>query len=89
MPTKARSELLHKLNAAVENAQGNKPCKLCVALEQLDLETRDGVRRAIAARRPDGKRAIGPVPLTKFLQEGGIEVGSHTVERHLRENHDE
>lgn len=83
------SELVHKLNALVEDAQGKKPCKLCVALAALDPQIQNGVKRAIAARRPDGKRAIGPVKLTSILQDSGIDVGSYSVERHLKENHGE
>lgn len=83
------SELLHKLNAAVDSAQGNGPCKLCVALDDLDKNVAKGVRQAIAARRPDGKRAVGTRILTRILQESGIDVGHHSVDRHLRENHNE
>lgn len=83
------SDLLRTLNAAVEGAQGKKACKLCVAIDSLDEPVARGVRSAIAARRPDGKHALGPRTLTKILQQDGIEVGHYTVERHLRENHDE
>lgn len=81
------SELLHKLNKAVENAQSNKPCKLCAALDSLDAATAEGVRRAIAAKRPDGRRALGSKTLTKLLQED-LQVSQYMIERHLRENHE-
>ena len=88
-PYAGGSELLHKLNEAVENAQGKNPCKLCVVLDALDKPVAEGVRRAIAARRPDGKRAIGPKTLTRILNNDGITVSQYQVERHLRENHNE
>lgn len=81
------SDLLHKLQTAVEDAQGKRPCKLCSKLDGLDKPTAEAIRSAIAARRPDGKRAIGPVPLTKILQESGFNIGNYTVERHLKEDH--
>lgn len=83
------SELLHNLSEAVENAQGKNPCKLCVALDALEAPVATGVRRAIAARRPDGKRAIGPKTLTRILNNDGIKVSQYQVERHLRESHNE
>lgn len=87
MPAKAKSDLLNRLNQAVEDAQGKRPCKLCVTLDALDPATAAGVRKAIAARRPDGRHAIGPRPLHKMLNEEGIKVSNYSVERHLKEDH--
>lgn len=81
------SELLHNLIQAVEGAQGNLPCKLCVALEEFPAETRKGIQGAIEATRPDGRRALGPKRLTAILNESGIQVSQYMVERHQNEGH--
>lgn len=82
-------QLVHDLEEAVKVASGKEACKLCVAIADLDSLVQNSVNRAIAARRPDGKRAIGSRALTKILQSDGIDVGEYSVTRHLRENHNE
>lgn len=84
---KREGALVLRVAAAMEDAQGIKPCRLCVELKGLTPPAAEAVRKAINAKGPNGLHLIGVEKLYKILQESGLGISRRDLENHRAKGH--
>jgi hypothetical protein len=86
---KRSKELLAELERAEKKALGNdKPCRLCVALMDLEPGAIDAVEAVLQKRHPNRDRyLLGERKLHPILNAAGIKVTQVDIQVHREEGH--
>lgn len=83
---KRSDQLVKALDELVKQAEGNKPCRLCVELEKLPAPVAAVTRKAIDSSK-DGRYLIGARKLIPILKEAGLDVSYRVLDSHRLKGH--
>lgn len=85
--TRKRHELTlaERLVAAQAGAHGPQPCKLCVAMAEMNEEDLGALEQALSARK-SGRHVVSVPTLYSILKETGYDVPRNHIQVHRQEH---